>query len=194
MRYAWLLLLPLACVDVSMPNAIEHAQFAWIAEAAEEQARERPPTSEREAKRLTEIKSVALDGVEMAKLDLKRSRHPSRPVPRPTDHAAVRFETERYAEDIESEAAWRGLLQPFTSGWGFGTTDAVGGGTFGILSVVVAALARKLRRKNRALDEYDEGIEQGLPSAQRRRIKLGADGEREHEERKKRRQREGALA
>ncbi|KKL17950.1 hypothetical protein LCGC14_2480410 [marine sediment metagenome] len=194
MRRAWLLLLPLACIDVSMPNAVERAQFAWIAGAVQEQARERPPSTEREAERLTEIKLVALDGVELAKLDLKRSGHPNRPVPRPTDHAAVRFETERYAEDVEAEAAWRGLLEPFTSGWGLGATDAVGGGAFGVLGVVVTALLRKLRRKDRALDEYDEGVRRAIPEADRKKIKLGPDGEREHEERKNRRLRASAPA
>ena len=149
---AALVVLLVGCADVRMPNAIMHEQFSIIKENVEEQARERPPETEREAARLTEIRRMSTQGTELARISLKLSGKPDRPVPSPRDYAAVHHETKTFEEDVDADMFWKDAIKPFIPKAGHGL--ALGGG--GVFAIGMSLLKmftdnRKMKRKDKAL-------------------------------------------
>jgi hypothetical protein len=145
-------LLLVGCADLSMPNAIEHKQFAYIREAVDEQARERPPETEREAKRLTDIATVASQGVELTRIELKLFRPPVVDVPDARDYVAVYHATKVFEEEVDADNQWKGLIEPFLPNSGLG--NVIGGG--GALAIGMSLLKifldrKKMQRKDKAL-------------------------------------------
>jgi hypothetical protein len=132
-----------------MVNAIQKEQFQHIVSTVEDQARERPPVTEREATRLTEIRRVAKQGLRIAEIEIKHKGLPEKAVPSATDYEAVHHETCVYEEDVEAELALRRTFEPFIKK---GKSllpfagNALGGG--GLLAMVLGLLRgnRKLKR------------------------------------------------
>lgn len=93
-----------------------------------------------------------------------------------------------YETDIETEkkivAAGKGLL-----GKALGIGGAGGTGLIALFMGYRRKIMGLLKQKDRALDEYDEGIEKAIPDEERRKIKLGVAALAEHAARNEERKR-----
>jgi len=150
-------LLLTGCVDLSMPNAIENAQFSYIKEAVDEQARERPPETEREAKRLTDMVTVASQGVELTRVELKLFGPTDVDVPDARDFSAIYHATKVFEEEVNAENRWKGMVAPFLQKAGLG--NVIGGGgalTIGMSLLKIFLDKKKLQRKDNVLGKMFE--------------------------------------
>jgi len=154
MKYLAAALLLTGCADLSMPNAIQQKQFAFISESMEEHARERPPATPTEAKRIENVINVARQGLKIASIELKLHGKPARAVPEATDFIEVHHETMRFEEEVEEDLAWKGLVEPFLPQSG----NALALGSGGVFTIGMALLKmftdrRKMKQKDRALGQ-----------------------------------------
>jgi len=152
MRYLAVAMLLAGCADLSMPNAVQRAQFVFIQETVVEQVRENPPTTATEAKRWTNIANVAKQGVELAEIELRLHGTPDGEVPNPLNHSAVHHVIRTFEEEVETDLFFKGIVEPFLPKAGNGL--ALGGG--GVVAIGMTLLKmftdkREMRRKDSAL-------------------------------------------
>lgn len=142
------LLVACGCADVRMPNAIQKEQFAHIVSAVNLQARERPPVTEREAVRLTEIRRVATQGLRIGEIKIKHKGLPEKAIPPATDYESVHHETCVYEEDVEAELALRKVFEPFVQkakSLAPLVGQSIGGG--GLLTIILGLLNGRSKLK-----------------------------------------------
>jgi len=167
------------CASMSVPCAVQGEQFEVIVERVEAQVRARPPATPVEAERLSEVITIANQGAELARVNLKRVGAPKGPIPPPTDFRAVRRMTEVYEEEVDLfNTAKAGIRNLIPSRWNL-QDAATGGGALGLVTMLVR-MWRKKRKADLVNKQYDDGIQAQDPK-ERRKIKLGPEAQAAHE-------------